>query len=319
MKTRNFFLLLFLATLWGPSFLFIKVAVGEIPPITLVLARVGIAAILLYIVLRLQGHNLPRPGRIWGHIAIVALFHNSLPFVLLSWGEQHIDSALASIVNGTTPIFTILLAHMLTTDDRLTSTKVVGVTLGMLGMVLLVAPSLFGGVEATTLGILAVIAVSASYGLAMVYSRKHLRGMKPLAAPTGQFLVATLYLLPLALLIDRPLTLSAPSTQAIASMLALAIFGTALAFIVYYRLIESADASYISMVTYLVPVFGVILGVLILDERLSWNAYMAFAMILIGVMIVNGLFQGWVGRIRTQARFLIGRRSKRASDSALPG
>ena len=111
---------------------------GEIPPITLVLARVGIAAILLYIVLRLQGHNLPRPGRIWGHIAIVALFHNSLPFVLLSWGEQHIDSALASIVNGTTPIFTILLAHMLTTDDRLTSTKVVGVTLGMLGMVLLV-------------------------------------------------------------------------------------------------------------------------------------------------------------------------------------
>lgn len=319
MKTRNFFLLLFLASLWGPSFLFIKVAVAEIPPITLVLARVGIAAVLLYLVLRLQGHNLPGPSRIWGHIAIVALFHNSLPFVLLSWGEQHIDSAIASIVNGTTPIFTILLAHMLTTDDRLTSTKVVGVTLGMLGMVLLVAPSLVGGVEATTLGLLAVIAVSASYGLAMVYSRKHLRGMEPLVAPTGQFLLATLYLLPLVLLIDRPLTLSAPSTQAIASLLALAVFGTALAFIVYYRLIESADASYVSMVTYLVPVFGVILGVLILGERLSWNAYVAFAMILIGVMIVNGLFQGWTKRIRAQTRSLIDRRNKRVGDSALPG
>jgi drug/metabolite transporter (DMT)-like permease len=319
MQTRNFVLLLFLASLWGPSFLFIKVAVVEIPPITLVLARVGIAAILLYLILRLQGDNLPRPGRIWGHIAVVALLHNSLPFVLLSWGEQHIDSAVASIVNGTTPIFTILLAHMLTTDDRLTSTKIVGVTLGMLGMMLLVVPSVLGGVEATTLGLLAVIAVSASYGLAMVYSRKHLRGMKPLAAPTGQFLVATLYLLPLALLIDRPLTLSAPSTQAIASLLALAVIGTALAFVVYYRLIESADASYVSMVTYLVPVFGVILGVLILGERLSWNAYVAFAMILMGIMIVNGLFQGWIGRIRVPLRSLNGRRSKQVGDSTLPG
>lgn len=311
MKTKNLLLLLLLAALWGPSFLFIKVAVVEIPPITLILGRVGIAAVLLYLLLRLQGSNLPAPGRIWGHLAIVALFHNSLPFVLLSWGEQHIDSSLASILNGATPIFTILLAHLLTVDDKLTSLKVGGVALALGGTVLLVTPSLLDGIQATTLGIVAVIFVSASYGLALVYSRKHLRGLPSLTAPASQMLLATLFLLPLSLLIDRPFSLPTPSPQAIASLVALALLGTTLAFIVYYRLLERADASYVSMVTYLAPIVGVLLGVLVLGESLSWSTYAGFAFILLGVMVVNGLFQG-LPQPHLPARWTAWRRSPAA-------
>ena len=122
MGIRNFLWLILMAVLWGPSFLFIKVAVEDIPPFTLVLGRVGIAALLLYLVLRLRGRHLPKLGRIWRHFAVVGFFSNALPFVLFSWGEIHIASALAAILNGTTPLFTILLAHFFTTDDRLTST-----------------------------------------------------------------------------------------------------------------------------------------------------------------------------------------------------
>ena len=288
---KNFLLLLLLASLWGPSFLFIKVAVAEIPPFTLVLARVGIAALFLYVLLRLKRRSLPGAGRVWLNLAIVALFHNALPFVLLSWGEQRIDSALASIINGMTPIFTILIAHILTSDDRLSPMKVGGVALGMMGMILLVAPALLDGVRATTLGLLAVVLVSASYALALVYSRQKLRGLPTLVAPTSQMLLATLFLLPFSLLIDRPFTLATPSLAAAGSVLALALLGTTLAFIVYYRLVQTAEASFASMVTYLAPIFGVLLGVVVLGERLSWNALVAFGLILLGVMVVNGVFR----------------------------
>jgi len=316
MKIKNLALLGLLALLWGPSFLFIKVAVAEIPPISLVVGRVGLAFLLLYGLLRLRGGRLPAWGTTWRHLAIVALFHNSLPFVLLSWGEQHIDSALASIVNGGTPIFTILLAHFMTSDDKLTRFKALGVFLGMSGLVLLAAPTLVAGVQATTLGLLAVVLVSASYGLAIVYTRKHLRSLPSLVAPTTQMLLATVYLLPLALLIDRPFSLPAPSLEATASLLALGLLGTTLAFVVYYRLLESATASYASMVTYLIPVVGVILGVLVLDEQLTWNAYAGFALILMGVMVVNGTLQDLRRRWPTVAP--VKRHPKPLDDSVSP-
>ena len=291
MRRKNLLLLFVLAMLWGPSFLFIKVAVAEISPITLVFGRVAIAAVLLTLLLRLQKHHLPPPGRIWIYLAIVAFFQISFPFVLISWAEQIIDSASASILNGMTPIFTIILAHLLTTDDKITSAKATGIFLGLLGSVFLVAPVLFGGVQATTLGLLAIIVATASYGFALVFARKHLRGMPSMVAPTSQMLLATLYLIPLVFLIDQPFSQPIPSLKAAGSVVALAVFGTTLAFIVYYRLIETADASYISLVTYLVPIFGILLGVLVLGERLGWNDYAGFALILTGVMIVNGSFK----------------------------
>lgn len=290
MKWKNILLLITLAALWGPSFLFIKVAVEEIPPLTLVLGRVSIGAAFLLLVLLLQRRRLPADRRLWGHLAIIALLHNAIPWVLLSWGEQYIDSALASILNGTTPLFTIVLAHFLAEGDRITSSKLLGVLFGFAGLFLLILPSLGGGVQASTWGLIAVTVAAALYGVAIIYSRQHLRGLPPLVAPASQLLLATLYMIPLAVIIDRPWTLPAPSTAALGSLVALGIMGTGLAFIVYYRLIESADSTYVSMVTYVIPVFGVILGVLVLNEQLTWYALAGFALILLGVMVVNGLF-----------------------------
>ncbi len=291
MKAKNLLLLLLLAVLWGPSFLLIKIAVVEIPPITLIAGRVGLAAIILYVLLRLGGNNLPRPGRIWLPLAVVALFHTTFPFVLLGWAEQHIDSALASILNGLTPLFTILLAHLLTADDKLTPTKAAGIGLGLVGVIFFVGPSLRSGSQASTWGILAMIVVAASYGFALVYSRKHLNHLPSTVTPTSQMILSTLFLLPLVIFVDRPFNQPLPSLQAIGAVVALAVFGTVLAFIIYYRLLKSAAASYVSMVTYLVPVIGVLLGVVILGERLAWNDYAGFALILLGVMIVNGVFR----------------------------
>ena len=290
MNGKNLLLLITLAALWGPSFLFIKVAVEEIPPLTLVLGRVAVGAAFLLIVLLSQGRRLPTDRRLWRHLAVVAMLHNALPWVLLSWGEQYIDSALASILNGTTPLFTIILAHFLVAGDRMTVPKMLGVLLGFAGLFLLILPSLSGGGQASTWGLLAVTAAAAVYGVAMIYSRNHLRGLPPLVAPASQLLLATGYMLPVALLVDRPWTLDRPSTVALGSLFLLGILGTGLAFIVYYRLLETANPTYISMVTYVIPVFGVVLGVLVLGEQLTWYALAGFALILLGVMVVNGLF-----------------------------
>jgi drug/metabolite transporter (DMT)-like permease len=291
MKWKNFLLLLVLAALWGPSFLFIKVAVAEIPPLTIVLGRVGIGGILLYGILRLQGRHLPPLGRVWLHFSFAAIVQNAIPFLLFGWGEQYIDSALAAILNGTTPLFTLLLAHMFTSDDRLTPTKTLGTFIGFSGLALLIGPSLLGGVKATTWGLIAVAVASLCYGIAIVYGRRNLRGLPPLVAPTAQLLLAALFVMPLSLVLERPFNLPAPSWPALGSLLALGVFGTGLAFVVYYRIMEQTSATYVSMVTYLVPVFGVILGVVILNEQLGWNAYLGCALILLGVMIVNGVFR----------------------------
>jgi drug/metabolite transporter (DMT)-like permease len=220
----------------------------------------------------------------------VALLHNAIPFVLFAWGEQYVDSALASILNGTIPLFTILLAHFFTQDDHLTLPKVTGVLVGFAGMVVLVYPAFQGGVAATAWGVLALVLAAFLYGVAIVYTRNNLRGLPPLVAPTGQMMMASLYLLPLMLLVDRPWTLPTPSLPSVLSMFALAVLGTALAFIVYYRLMERAGATYLSMVAYVIPVFGIIFSVLLLDEQLTREMLIGGALILLGVMIVNGLF-----------------------------
>lgn len=296
MNWKNLSLMILLAALWGPSFVFIKVGVETIPPLTLVFGRVALAAVLLYVVLRWQHGRLPDSLTVWKHIAVVALIHNAIPFFLFAWGEQYVDSALASILNGTIPLFTILLAHYFTQDDHLTPAKVIGVLVGFAGMLVLLYPSFQDGVVATAWGVLALVLASFLYGVAIVYGRNHLRGLPSLVAPTGQMMMASLYLLPLVLLLERPWTLPAPSLPSILSMLALAVLGTALAFIVYYKLLERAGASYLSMVAYMIPVFGIFFGVILLDEQLTGEMILGGALILFGVMIVNGLFNAVFAR-----------------------
>jgi drug/metabolite transporter (DMT)-like permease len=237
---------------------------------------------------------------VWRHIAVVGLIHNAIPFVLFSWGEQYIDSALAAILNGTVPFFTIMLAHFFAENDRITPVKIVGLIIGFAGMILLALPSFGDGVEGTSWGVLAITAASFLYGVAIVYTRNNLRGLQPLAAPAGQMIMATLYLLPLALLFDRPFSIPMPSLAAVGSMLALGVLGTAAAFTVYYKLLERADASYVSMTTYMIPVFGVILGAIVLNEAITPERVFGCGLILLGVMVVNGLISNlWLGRPKT--------------------
>ncbi len=299
MGLKTFLWLLLLASLWGPSFIFIKVAVEEIPPVTLAAGRVGLAAVTLYLVLRLQRRNLPRFGPIWRHFAVAGFVGNALPFVLFSWGEQYIDSALASILNGTTPLFTIVLAHMFTEDDRVTPPKLAGVFLGFGGLALLIAPAFLEGVSATLWGLIAITGAAFCYGISTVYSRQNLRGLPQMVAPTAQLGMATLYLLPLSLIFEQPFTLPLPGLKALGSLIALSLIGTALAFVLFYYIMERTSATSLSMVTYLVPVFGVALGVMILGEQLQWNVYAGCGLILLGVMTVNGMFAGirnWLRR-----------------------
>lgn len=268
--------------------MFVKVAVQEIPPLTLVATRVSLAALMLYFVLRSQRRALPAFGPIWKHFAVVGLLSNALPFTLLSWGELYIDSALAAILVGTTPLFTLILAHLFIADERLNLTKAGGVLVGFSGLIVLVAPALFSGVQATVLGLLAATAAAASYGAGIVYTRQNLRGLPPLVGPTAQLTMAALYLLPVSFVVERPYTLSAPSWQVVAALLLLAVICTALAFVVYYRVMEQTSATNLSLITYMIPVVATVLGVVVLNEQIGWNAYLGCMLILLGVMVVNG-------------------------------
>ncbi|HXV98054.1 MAG TPA: EamA family transporter [Anaerolineae bacterium] len=295
MKFKTFIWLLVLAWLWGPAFLFTKVAVQDIPPLTLVAARLVLAAMLLYLILKFQGHSLPKFGPIWKHFWGVGLLYNALPYVLLSWGQQYIDSAPAAILIGTTPIFTMILAHLFSANDHFTLTKGGGVLLGFAGLAILLAPELAGGVEATTWGLLAALGAAASYGGAVVYTRQKLRGFPPLVGPTAQLTAAAIILLPLSLLVEQPYNLPLPSWPALGSLVLLAVVSTALAFVVYYRAMETISATVLSMTTYIIPIVATILGVVVLSERLDWHVYLGCVFIIAGVMVVNDVFRssGW--------------------------
>lgn len=284
---KNFLLLLFLAVLWGPSFLFIKVALQSFPPITVALIRVGVAAFLLFIVLKIKNIKLPKFSEVWKNFSLAALFQSAIPFTLFAVGEQYIHSSLAAILNGTTPLFTLIFAHFFIANDRMTKAKTIGATIGFCGLFMLVFPSLVGA-HATALGVFAVLIAAISYGVAFVYTKKFIRGYAPLAVTTLQLFLSTLMLLPLALM-EHPFAISHVTPAALGSVLGLAVFGTAMAFAVYYKIMEQSSATYASMVTYITPVFGIILGAVILGEKLAWNSYIGCAMVLTGVMFANGI------------------------------
>lgn len=262
---------------------------------TLVAIRLSIAAFILYGFLRLTGKNLPSDWNFWKKFLIMGFFANTLPFTLFSFGEQFADSGAASILNATTPIFTVLIANLFLTDERLTPSRLGGVIVGFLGILLIFFPDflallhgkgLTGGMA--TIGLIAFVLASLSYGISMVYARLNLRGLPPLVGPTAQLISAAVIILPIALLIEKPYQLT-PHLPAIGSALALGLFGTASAYFVYYKILESAGATFLSLVTYLLPPIGVLLGVLFLHEKPGWYALAGLILIILGVMIVNGL------------------------------
>ncbi|HRV95397.1 MAG TPA: DMT family transporter [Anaerolineae bacterium] len=290
MKLKTLLYLVTLALLWGVAFLFVKVAVRDIPPLTLVSARVALAAVILLAILRAQGRTLPQFGPIWKHFTVAGFLHNAAPYALLAWGQQYIDSALAAMFIGTVPLITMILAHIFTTDDHFTPTKIAGGMIGFGGLLVLLAPGLLAGVQVTTLGLLAALIAAICYGSAVVYGKITLQGLPPLVAPTAQLTTAAIFLVPVSLLVDRPYTLPMPSLMSLVSLLLLAVFSTSLVFYIFYRAMETTSATTLAVSTYLVPIIATLMGVFVLGERLAWNGYVGCALILLGVLTVNGLF-----------------------------
>lgn len=288
MTTRlPWLLLLALAGLWGGSFMLAKIAVVDIPPLTLVLARVGLAAIALWAVVALIRLPVPRDGRTWAALAVLGLLNNVVPFSLIFWGQTRIDSGLASILNATTPLFTVLLAHLVTVDERLTWPRLTGVLLGIAGVVVIIGPPALAGLAGDLLGQLAVVGAALSYACAGLWGRR-LRALPPLVIAAGMVSMSTLVMLVLAGLVDQPWTLPAPSPAAAAATLTLALVCTALAYLLYFRILALAGATSLALVTFLIPPAAILLGVVVLGERLAAADLAGMALIGLGLAAIDG-------------------------------
>ncbi|WP_420645014.1 DMT family transporter [Candidatus Leptofilum sp.] len=290
MKLKPSLWIILLSLLWAPAFLLMKIAVHEIPPFTLAAVRVLLAALLLTAVLWQQKLRFPRWKETWWRFAGMGLFLNALPYLLVSWGEQYVDSGLASLLIGTDPLFTMLIAHFFIADDRLTPQKALGAAVGFAGLGLLAVPQIIGGISAMFGGILAVTAAALSYGIGGVFAKKHQPQTKPMVTAAAQLWWATLFLLPLSLIWERPFTLTVPSLGVMLAVVALVVVCTALTYVVFMWLISFTKVTQLAMIAYLVPIFGLILGIVVLGERPDWTAYAGGALILLGVMVVNGRF-----------------------------
>ncbi len=293
MGGREWALLLALAALWSGSFLFIAVALEALPPLTVVLGRVGLAAPALLLVIAATGQRLPADWRQWRLFLVMGALNNAIPFSLVAWGQLHIDSGLAAIFNATTPLFTVALAHFVTADERLTANRLIGLGCGLAGVVLLVGPQAIAGLGLSGWSELAVLAAACSYASASLFGRRF-RGTPPLVSAAGMLCGATLLELPLVLAIDRPWQLPAPGLGALAGLVAVALLCTALAYLLYFRILATAGATNLMLVTLIAPVGALILGAVFRGERATGLTLFGPALILGGLAAIDGrLFRRW--------------------------
>jgi drug/metabolite transporter (DMT)-like permease len=280
-------LLITLATLWGGSFFFSKVALAELPPFTVVLGRVGLAAVALNVLVLVSGQRLPGSPRLWGALLAMAALNNVLPFSLIVYGQTRIASGLAAILNATTPLFTVVLAHLLTDDERLSTNRLGGVLLGLAGVVVMIGPEALGGLGLHLFAQLAVLGAALSYAFAGIFGRRF-RSVPPLTTATGQLTASTFMMLPVALLVDRPWTLPLPSLQIWGALVGLALLSTAVAYVLYFRILAAAGATNLLLVTFLIPVSALLLGMTILGERLDPRHFAGMALIGLGLVAIDG-------------------------------
>lgn len=280
-------LLIVLSILWGGSFFFVEVALDGLPPFTLVLGRVALAALALHAVVLAGGQRMPSAPGIWLAFLVMGGLNNLLPFSLIVWGQTQITSGLAAILNATTPLWTVVLAHLLTRDERLTPGRLAGVLLGLLGVVVLNGPAALAGLGVHLLAQLAVLAAAASYACAGLYGRRF-RGTSPLVTATGQLTATTVMMLPLALVVDRPWALPMPSPTALGALAGLALLSTAVAYVLYFRILARAGATNVLLVTFLVPVSALLLGTAILGEPFRAQQALGMGLIGLGLAAIDG-------------------------------
>lgn len=279
-------LLILLGFIWGGSFFFGRVAVQHVPPMTLVLFRVSLAALALHLVFgRMPGFYRTLSSR-WRELLVMGLINNAIPFTLIFVGQTRIGSGLASILNATTPVWAVLVAQVLTTDEKITAAKLIGCGLGLAGMVLLIGPSALGLADSPLWAKLAVVGAAISYGFAATFG-KRFKGISPRVTATGQLTASTLIMLPLAFITDRPWTLPLPPLDVITAMLALALVSTAFAYVVFFRILSTAGATSASLVTLLVPPAAILLGILFLSETLSLTEAFGLGLIALGLLSLD--------------------------------
>ena len=282
-------LLVLLSVLWGGSFFFSKIIVQQVPPFTLVLIRFTLAAGVLGAYLKTQGTPVPRTAMAWAAFAGMGALNNLVPAALIAWSQQTIASGLASVLIATTPVFSILVAHYFTTDDRMSANKIVGVALGVAGVVALVGIDALDGSLQTLPGILGCLGAALSYGFANVFGRRFKRlGIAPTMGAFGQLAATAVMVAPAALAIDRPWLLPPPSVVVWAAMIGLVLLSTALAYAIFFQLLRSAGTTNISLVTLLIPVSAILLGTLVLGERLSALQCAGMALIGLGLVAIDG-------------------------------
>jgi len=283
-------MLLFLSLIWGLSFFFMKVAVAELPVFTIVLIRVSSAALTLFVVLKITKVVIPKGLEIWKIFFVMGFMNNLVPFSLLVWGMTEIASGLASILNATTPIFTIIVAHFMTRDERITIHKIIGVLLGLAGVIILIGVDALGGMNGSVLAMLACLGAALSYGFASVYGRK--LKLKPTVGAFGQVTASSFLLLPISLIVDNPWTLAIPSQNIMFSLIALGVLSTALAYVLYFNILATAGATNVTLVTLLVPVSAILLGWMVLGESLSINHFVGMGLISFGLLAIDGRLLG---------------------------
>jgi len=271
-------LLIILSVLWGASFLFMGILVRELPPLTISVSRLTIASLLIGLILASRRpKNLP-----WRELLVLGVLNNTIPYALILWGQVYVSSSVASIINSTSPFFTSIFAHFLTDDERIDRFRMMGISLGFSG-VLVMADSMQGSL----IGELAIITAVICYSYATVYGRRfYSMGLSPLAIAFGQLSTAAVTSIPLAIL-ERPWTIHMPSQRALASIIGISVFSTALAYLIFFRILERAGAVNTNLVTLLIPVTATLLCTTFLGERLELNHIAGMFLIMLGLLIMN--------------------------------
>ena len=305
MNRSDWLILGILAVIWGGAFFFIGVAVRHVQPMTYVWLRLTIAAGAMWGYLYFKGEKIDLPRSAWGSIVLLAILNNALPFTLFGWGQTHIASGLASILNATTPIWGVVVAHFLTHDERMTARKIAGVLLGFGGVATMIGPSLLSSLGTSALAQLACVTASLSYALAAVWARRFRRqGISPLSVTTGQLTAGAILMLPMSMFIDRPWTHAFPPVSAWAAIGALALFCTAFGYVLYFRLIATSGATNALLVTLLVPPVAIVLGALFLNETLAPQDFIGLGLIALGLAAIDGRalsLLSWRRRLPTAA------------------
>ncbi|ASV87427.1 MULTISPECIES: DMT family transporter [Ochrobactrum] len=278
-------LLLLLATLWGASYSFIKIGVETIPPITLIATRTLIAGLILIVIIRLRGLKLPTDALTWKRFLFQACLNSVVPFTAIAWAEQTTDAGLAAILNSTTPIFTFLITLLITRHEAVTSRRLFGVAAGLAGTSLIIGVQALAGLGNELWAQLAIVAATICYAGAAIFGR-NFKGLDPMLPAAGSLISGAIILIPLSLVIDRPWTLT-PSANSLFALLALAVFSTAAAFTIYFRLIQTLGSVGTTAQAYLRVPIGVGIGVTFLGERLTSTAWLGLAFVIAGVVAMT--------------------------------